>query len=57
MDNNLIRPYYTELQGHLSQTPSPERSVENTEDSNIWETFNGILEALIKITGDDLSRF
>jgi hypothetical protein len=57
MDKKEIRPFYSELQGYLSQTPEPESRADNIENSNIWENFNEIVNSLELITKDDLKRF
>jgi hypothetical protein len=56
MDKEEIRPFYSELQGYLSQTPHPENTADSTEDSGIWQTFNEIVDSLVRITKDDLNR-
>jgi hypothetical protein len=51
-----VRPFYSELQGYLSQAPTPEGST-TIHESSIWEQHNEVVKLLTKETGKDYSRF
>ena len=57
MDKNTIRPIYQELQGYLSQTPTPENPHICMSEKRIWELYNGSIDSLNDATDDDFDRF
>ena len=54
---NIIRPYYSELQGCLSQAPELSDPSNRTRDNSLWIQLNGMVDTLNEITGKDYSRF
>ena len=54
---SMIKPYYYELQGYLSQTPLPQEQFEICTDDDAWINYNQIVQTLSEITSDDYNRF
>jgi hypothetical protein len=53
----VIRPFYSEFQGLLSQSPDVNGSVKSLYDENLWEHYNQTITELNKITGKNYDRF
>lgn len=56
MEKNEIRPFYSELQGYLSQAP-PVSLHEDIWEESVWEQYNETIKLLSNVSGEDLSRF
>ena len=58
MDKNTVRPFYSELQGYLSQAPTPTPSSANViYDESLWVQYNEAVQLFSKEAGVDYSRF
>lgn len=52
-----IRPIYKELQGYLSQTPLPETTYSQFNDSSIADQFNKTIDELNSCSGKNYDKF
>ena len=52
-----VRPIYNELQGYLSQAPSPSDQYTTTYDRVLWTQFNDTVTELRSITGKNYDRY
>jgi hypothetical protein len=55
--NNELRPIYSELQGYLSQAPTPKTGSDNIYDDSIWQQFHGAISELNGVTKKNYDRF
>ncbi len=56
MEKEKIRPYYSELQGYLSQTP-PANLTDSIWEESVWTQYNETIKTLSKVSEEDLGRF
>src|SRR5579862_5594097 len=57
-DKKKIRPFYSELQGYLSQAPTVQaKPYLYRDEGNEWEQVNTVIEQLNTITGNNFDRF
>jgi len=56
MEKDKIRPYYSELQGYLSQAPTVTKP-DALYDKSFWEQFNQTVDIISSQTGEDYNRF
>ncbi|MGD0624764.1 MAG: hypothetical protein ABSB32_08600 [Thermodesulfobacteriota bacterium] len=55
MEKEKIRPFYSELQGYLSQ--SPPLSSDFIWEESVWTQYNETIKLLSDVSGEELSRF
>jgi|ERR1700722_8262523 len=57
-DKKKIRPFYSELQGYLSQAPTIQaKPYLFGDEGHEWEQVNGVIDQLNTITGKNYDRF
>lgn len=54
---NKIRPIYRELQAYLAQAPALTSNSGTTRDRTLWTNFNGLIDELNTVTGENWDRF
>jgi hypothetical protein len=57
MENDKIRPLYSEFQGYLSQAPTPANPSDCIYDNYFWDQYNQAVDQLSICTNFNYSRF
>ena len=52
-----LRPFYSELNGYLSQAPIVEKQSDLITDEDVWTQYNKTVNSICNISQEDLSRF
>ena len=53
----MLRPFYSELKGYLSQAPIVEKQSDLITDEDVWTQYNKTVNSICNISQEDLSRF